>query len=98
MESHILRIRITGVKPYDGEYKLDVSRFTPAEAALIEQITEVPPGELATAWDDMVAGGDVSVIVALAATAVRRKRRRHRSGVVDALFDAPITAFTFPTD
>jgi hypothetical protein len=66
-----MRLRITGVPPYDGEYQLDESRLTNRDIHTIKKITGYVPLE----YEDAGARGDMDFVVAFAIIALRRSER-----------------------
>lgn len=67
-----LKITVSGVPGWDGEYPLDVSYFTMRELRTIKNLAGVRAGEL----QDALAAGDNDVIVAFTSIAIRRKLDR----------------------
>lgn len=62
------KIIIEGLRPHDGEYELDISRFTMRELHTIKRIAGIRAGEIA----DALKATDTDVVVALAVVALNR--------------------------
>lgn len=87
------KVTFKGLGRWDGEYDLDVSRFTNRELHTVKQISGVRAGEL----QDALTAGDNDVLVAMAVIAA------HRAGQpipVEVIWeaDAGKIAFDFTED
>jgi len=84
-------LTIAGVPPLDGDYDLDISRFTNRELHTIKEISGVRAGELKAA----VEAADNDLIVAFAVIVLRRAGKTVEP---DQLWDADSGAITVTPD
>lgn len=61
-------VTITGCRPYDGEYPLDLARMKAVEYGLIKRLSGYLPGDV----PDGIAGFDVELVCAIATVALQR--------------------------
>ena len=88
------KVIVEGVKPWDGEYLLDVRRaFTTKDWNIIKRVS----GYLPYTIDDGLRGGDPELYVALAVIAMVRAQKVDREDalrVADQLAEAPFDRAT----
>lgn len=77
-----MKLTLTGIPPYDGEYPLDLSRLTNRDIHTIKRISGYAPLE----YHQVQERGDVTFFVALAVIALKRGGHAHVNE--DALWDA----------
>lgn len=82
-----MKVTITGIPPYDGEYLVEPARLTNRDLHTIKQITGYTPDRL----DE--AGADTDFVVALAIIGVRKSLRFQRIDE-DKFWDAEIGKIT----
>ena len=91
-------IKITGIRPYDGAYDLQEERpFNTHEWHVIKRVSGYMPLTIQEGW----AGGDPSLVVALAVVAMCRsgKITRDRAlAVADQLGEAPFDGAAITVD
>lgn len=80
-----MKITITGVPPYDGEYPFDMARLTNRDIHTIKQITGYMPLE----YEAAAERGDTDFVVALGVIAVQRSARFQKVDV-DLFWDAEV--------
>lgn len=86
----MLKIKIEGAPPYDGEHDLDLT-FTNRDLRTIMELSNVEPIDVL----ESMRKGNTSVFVALAVIALRREGQIVN---VDALWDAEAGKITFIDD
>jgi hypothetical protein len=62
------KLKIEGLPQRDGEYDLDISRFTGSELHTVKEISGVRAGEL----QEALAAGDYDLVVAMTVIVLRR--------------------------
>lgn len=77
-------VKIAGVPSLDGEYELDVNRFTNLELHIIKQEAGVRAGEIEEAW----TAKDNDVIVAFVLIALRRAGKGEVAALRDSVWEA----------
>lgn len=78
-----MKLKLTGVPPYDGEYPFDLDHFTNRELKIIKKTS----GYTGPEWPTAFSRGDNDFLVALAFVMLRRAG--HVNIREDALWDAP---------
>jgi hypothetical protein len=78
-----MKIKITGVPPYDGEYPIDFQRLTNGQIRTIKRISDYTPPEYVAAGER----GDNNFLVAIAIAALERSTK-HQMVNERALWDA----------
>jgi hypothetical protein len=90
-------LKIEGVPQLDGEYELDISRFTNWELHLIKQETQTDgrPGVRANEIEEAFAAGDNDLLVAIALIILQRAGRGELRQNKSLLWGADAGAITF---
>ena len=91
-------IKITGIRPYDGSYDLQEERpFSTHEWHVIKRVSGYMPLTIQEGW----AGGDPSLVVALAVVAMCRSGKINRDralAVAEQLGEAPFDGAAIAVD
>lgn len=66
-----MKIKITGIQPYDGEYPLDLDQFTNRDHKTIKDMS----GYTVTGWMEGFRSADMAFFTALGVVAARRSGR-----------------------
>ncbi len=85
------KIRVSGIRVYDGEYEFDPTYFTNKELHTIKRMAGVRAGEIGEAF----AAGDTDLIVAFAAVALERAGKNVHE---DTLWNARVGCIEFVAD
>jgi hypothetical protein len=90
-------LKIEGVPQLDGEYELDISRFTNWELHLIKQETQTDgrPGVRANEIEEAFAAGDNDLLVAIALIILQRAGRGELRQNKNLLWGADAGSITF---
>lgn len=89
-----MKIKIDGIPPYDGEYPLEIDKFTNRDHKTIKDMS----GLTAVDWVDGFRKADMAFFTALAVVAARRSGRHGPMILEDVFWDAEVGKITLVDD